>query len=127
LSIATLIVGYVPLLNTFPWVTITSTKTYVALAMFVLDNISWYSYFLGGGGEHPFWAIVAFFFAMVWTVPAEFFVSLAVEDERLPDSSSSSRSVGGGISLDDGRRSSVWRSLVGAVTALASGDKKQRN
>ncbi|CUE74203.1 membrane-associated protein, putative [Bodo saltans] len=126
LSITTLMVGYLPLLRKFPWVCLSSRPAYVALVLFVLDNIAWYSFFLSGVGEYPFWAIVSFFFMMVWIVPAEFFVSLAVEDERLPASGAVGGGSGNGLA-DDGRRSSVWRSLINGVTGLVGGEKRQRN
>lgn len=115
LSMAALLGPYRLLLRRFPWVSLSSTVVLAAVAMFVVDNASWYSYFLTTDVELPFWSVVPFFLTMVWLVPIGFFVSLAIEDERMPGG-------GGGLAGggDDGRRSSVWRSIM----ALVSGGKK---
>ena len=73
-------------LSTFPWVWVSSPKTYASFAAFIVDNLVWLSYFTRADvqKEHMYWSVVSFFFVFVWLVPLTLFVTVAAADEQLP-------------------------------------------
>eukprot|EP00760_Papus_ankaliazontas_P034441 PhM_4_TR7199/c0_g1_i1/m.86651 len=108
---------YALLLRRFPWVSLSSPAFILSVYAFVMDHIVWYSYFLSDEFRYEYNRIVGFFFLMVWAVPFTLFVTLNVEEQYLPGTSSTQAHSGGGGSALGGekRRRGFLRSIFSFV------------
>jgi hypothetical protein len=75
---------YGSLLSSFPYVKLLSVNCIGSFGAFILDNVSWYVFFISQGGHYPFWAVMSFLLLCVWSTPIGFFISLAATDDQLP-------------------------------------------
>jgi len=116
---------YSLLLRRFPWVSLTSPSFILSIYAFVADHCMWYSYFLGEVGRQEYTRLVGFFFLMVWAVPFILFVTLNVEEQYLPGTSSMSASRQGFSEMAAGGKSRRGiRGMLHSVFGSLRGNRK---
>ncbi|KAK2171010.1 hypothetical protein NP493_1114g00013 [Ridgeia piscesae] len=75
---------YLLLLQTFPYIEMTSPVLIVSVALLVVNHYLAFDYFTAVW--HPFSEVLAFFTICLWLVPFTFFVSLSANENILPTS-----------------------------------------
>lgn len=81
---------YYQLLQSFPFMRLTSPSFLASIAAFVVDNVIWLRFFQSDVEVFyryqiaPVPATAAFFMLVIWLVPSAFFCSLTVNDSVLP-------------------------------------------
>lgn len=83
--------SYLLLLQTFPYIQLSSPNALLSLALFILSNVFYFRFFTSRDNDlfyvyriAPIQGIAAFFLIAIWIVPLGFFVSLTVNDSVLP-------------------------------------------
>jgi hypothetical protein len=104
---------YGQLLPSFPWIKLTSPVCIASISAFILDNVSWYIFFISNGGQYPFWSVISFFLLCVWATPMGFFISLAATEDQLPHGGFADSRAGGG----GGKR----RTVSALLSSIANG------